>query len=193
MCCTRERGNRRIERNQFKTKQDYYIAKVNPAIVAKVAGSAAVAIALFTSGFEGWRNTVYKDPAGISTVCVGHAYTGPDGKPLKSGATYSDNVCSYLLGQDIATAQKAVQSLAKVPLTPGENLAYTDFVFNAGQGNFARSTILRDVNGGRHEQACKELAAWVYSGGKKLPGLVTRRAAEEKACLGEGLAPPRTA
>jgi lysozyme len=159
-----------------------------------VAGSAAVAIALFTSGYEGIRNTVYKDPAGISTVCAGHAYTGPDGKPLKAGATYSDDVCSYLLGQDIATAQKAVKSLAKVPLTAGEDLAYTDFTFNVGQGNFARSTILRDLNSantadvrfnaGRHEQACKGLAAWVYSGGKKLAGLVKRRAAEEKACLG---------
>ncbi|WP_052421070.1 lysozyme [Paraburkholderia ferrariae] len=143
-----------------------------------------MAIALFTSGYEGIRNTVYKDPAGISTVCAGHAYTGPDGKPLKAGATYSDDVCSYLLGQDIATAQRAVKSLAKVPLTAGEDLAYTDFTFNVGQGNFARSTILRDLNAGRHEQACKGLAAWVYSGGKKLAGLVKRRAAEEKACLG---------
>jgi len=142
-----------------------------------------VAAALFTSGFEGFRNTVYRDPTGNATVCVGHAYTGPDGKPLKSGATYSDDVCSYLLGQDIAKAQKAVKSLVKVPLSAGENVAYTDFVFNAGSGNFARSTILRDLNVGRRQQACNGLTAWVYSGGKKLSGLVARRKAEEKACL----------
>jgi lysozyme len=89
-----------------------------------------VASALFTSGFEGVRNTVYSDPAGNKTVCVGHAYTGPDGKPLQAGQTLSDDVCSYLLGQDIAKAQASVNSLVKVPLSAGEQLAYTDFVFN---------------------------------------------------------------
>lgn len=142
-------------------------------------------MALFTSGFEGDSNKVYKDAAGNATVCVGHAYTGPDGKPLVAGATYSDDVCSYLLGQDIAAAQKAVKSLVEVPLSTGENLAYTDFEFNVGRGAFAKSTVLRNLNAGRRTQACDGLTAWVYSGGKVLPGLVTRRAAEKKACLGQ--------
>jgi lysozyme len=154
-----------------------------------------VASALFTSGFEGVRNTVYSDPAGNKTVCVGHAYTGPDGKPLQVGQTFSDDVCSYLLGQDIAKAQASVKSLVKVPLSAGEQLAYTDFVFNLGAGSFQHSTILRDLNGantkdvrfnkGQHTQACEGLSAWVYSGGKVQPGLVKRRSAEKKACLGE--------
>lgn len=173
---------RRFERS-LSLHKGTLIPKINTAIVAKVAGTAAVAIALFTSGFEGYSNKVYSDPAGNKTVCVGHAYTDPNGKPLKAGATYSDDVCSYLLGQDIAKAQSGVESLVKVPLSSGEQVAYTDFVFNAGSGSFARSTILRDLNSGRHEQACKGLAAWVYSGGKVQPGLVKRRAAEEKACL----------
>jgi lysozyme len=68
---------------------------------------------------------VYSDPAGNKTVCVGHAYTDPNGKPLKAGAAYSDDVCSYLLGQDIAKAQGDVKSLVKVPLSSGEQVAYT--------------------------------------------------------------------
>jgi lysozyme len=91
-------------------------------------------------------------------VCVGHAYTGPDGKPLRAGETFSDDVCSYLLGQDVSKAQTAVKSLVKVPLSTGEDVAYTDFVFNAGSGNFARSTILRDLNKGQHTEACKGLS-----------------------------------
>ncbi|WP_414444628.1 lysozyme [Burkholderia sp. 22PA0106] len=143
--------------------------------------------ALFTSGFEGVKNTVYTDPAGKVTVCAGHAYTGPDGKPLKAGATYSDDVCSYLLGKDIASAQAAVERLAKVPLSAGEKLAYTDFVFNLGSGNFAGSTLLRKLNAGDHADACRELPKWNKGTvkGKQivLPGLVKRRAAEERACL----------
>jgi lysozyme len=114
---------------------------------------------------------------------VGHAYTDPNGKPLQAGQAFSDDVCSYLLGQDTAKAQAAVKALVRVPLSTGENLAYTDFVFNVGSGNFARSGIRRNLNAGRRQEACKGLLAWVYAGGKELAPLRRRRQAEEKACL----------
>lgn len=162
---------------------------INKSIVARVAGAAAVAAALFTAGFEGHSNKVYVDPAGIKTVCEGHAYTGPDGKPLRLGDAYSDDVCSYLLGKDIAEAQKALDARVKVPLSEGERLAYTDFVFNVGVGKFARSTLLRKLNAGDRIGACKELPKWdkgVVKGKLvSLPGLAKRRAAEEKVCLGQ--------
>lgn len=156
---------------------------INRGIVARVAGTAAVAVALFTASFEGVSPKVYVDPAGVKTVCVGHAYTGPDGKPLRLGDSYTEDVCSYLLGQDIQTAQKAVKSAVKVPLSAGETLAYTDFVFNLGAGTFRKSSMLRKLNAGQHAAACNDLLKWVYGGGKKLLGLVRRREAERKACL----------
>lgn len=159
---------------------------INKAILARIAGGAA-AVAVFIAGFEGTSNRVYVDPVGVKTVCVGHASTGPDGKPLRLGDTYTDDVCGYLLGKDIAEAQKAVESTVKVPLSDGEKLAYTDFVFNMGRGAFARSSMLKKLNAGNHTGACRELPRWnkgtVKGKPVVLPGLVTRRAAEMKACL----------
>jgi lysozyme len=161
---------------------------INKDIIKKVAGAGLVATALFISGFEGVSNKVYVDPVGIQTVCAGHAYTGPDGKPLKEGATYTDDVCSYLLGQDTLAANKAVLAAVKVPLSAGENLAYTDFTFNNGAGAFRKSSILRKLNKGDRKGACAALLLYVKGKVKgklvTLPGLVTRRKAEQKACLG---------
>jgi lysozyme len=162
--------------------------KLNTDVIRRVAGAGAVAIALFTSGFEGYSNAVYKDPAGISTVCVGHARTGPDGKPLQAGQRESDEVCSYLLGQDIATAEKALHASVTVPLSDGETLAYTDFIFNAGTAAWRGSSMRSELNAGRHTAACNRLLAWDKATvkGKQvvLPGLQKRRQAEVKACLG---------
>ncbi|WP_405045477.1 glycoside hydrolase family protein [Pseudomonas aeruginosa] len=46
----------------------------------------------------------------------------------------------------------------------------------------ARSTLLRKLNAGDVRGACAELSRWVYAGGKKLGGLVRRRAAERELC-----------
>ncbi|QIX17352.1 lysozyme [Burkholderia multivorans] len=176
--------------------------QINRAIVARVAGAATVAAALFAAQFEGYSNKVYSDPVGINTVCVGHARTGPDGKPLRAGQTYSDEVCSYLLGKDISEADKTVQRLFKVPLSEGERIAYTDFAFNAGAANLAASTLLKKANAGDRVGACRELPKWVCAtvdkgkgdvsgtcatkdrSKKQLPGLVKRRNAEMRSCLG---------
>jgi lysozyme len=155
--------------------------------VARVAGVAGLVAALFTAGFEGDRNKVYTDQVGNKTVCVGHAYTGPDGTPLQAGATYTDDVCSLLLGQDIVKAQYVVQSTVKVPLSDGELIGYTDFTFNLGGAAWRKSSMLKRVNVGDHKGACARLLE--YTKGKikgklvPIPGLVKRRTADEKVCL----------
>ncbi|MEX3555436.1 MAG: lysozyme [Burkholderia gladioli] len=177
--------------------------QINRAIVARVAGVAAVAAALFTAQFEGHSNKGYLDPAGIPTVCDGHARTDPEGKPLRLDQTYSDDVCSYLLGKDISEADRAVQRLVKVPLSEGERIAYTDFAFNAGAPNLAASTLLKKVNAGDRVGACHELPRWTCAtvakgkgdtsgicatkdrAKKQLPGLVKRRNAATRTCLAD--------
>ena len=160
---------------------------INKDILRRVAGASLVATALFTAGFEGRSTTVYKDPVGVATICDGHARTGPDGKPLKAGQTATDEVCDYLLGKDIADANASLLASVKVPLSTGENLAYTDFVFNEGIGNFQSSTLLRKLNSGDHKGACAQLLLWTKGKVRgvlvDLRGLVKRRGAEYKACL----------
>ncbi|HHG5564729.1 TPA: glycoside hydrolase family protein [Pseudomonas aeruginosa] len=41
---------------------------------------------------------------------------------------------------------------------------------------------MRKLNAGDVRGACAELSRWVYAGGKKLGGLVRRRAAERELC-----------
>jgi len=59
--------------------------------------------------------------------------------------------------------------------------AIADFVFNLGPTRYAASTLRRRVNEARWESAAVEIRKWVWGGGRRLPGLVTRR--EIEACL----------
>lgn len=56
--------------------------------------------------------------------------------------------------------------------------AIADFIFNLGPGRYAASTLRRCVNGREWGRASEEIQRWVWGGGRKLPGLVTRRRAE---------------
>ena len=52
------------------------------------------------------------------------------------------------------------------------------FTFNLGSGALQRSTLRRKVNREEHADVPAELMKWVWAGGRKLKGLVKRRAAE---------------
>jgi lysozyme len=160
---------------------------LNKNIIASIAGAVLLSTAMFTASFEGTVNKVYTDPVGRKAVCVGHDSYAPDGTPLKAGAVYSDDVCSYLLGKDIKAADDSVTRLVKVPLSVGERMAYVDFVFNVGSGAFATSTARSKLNAGDHRGACGELLKWdkgkVRGELVTLPGLQKRRQAEYKACI----------
>ena len=56
--------------------------------------------------------------------------------------------------------------------------AIVDFTFNLGAGRLQTSTLRRRLNQRDWPSAASELRRWVYGGGKVLPGLVIRRAAE---------------
>ena len=56
--------------------------------------------------------------------------------------------------------------------------AIVDFTFNLGAGRLQTSTLRRRVNQRDWTAAANELRRWAYGGGRVLPGLVARRAAE---------------
>lgn len=71
------------------------------------------------------------------------------------------------------------------PLLPGlatepevRLAAIVDFTFNLGAGRLQTSTPRRRVNQRDWIATATELRRWIYGGGKVLPGLVARRAAE---------------
>lgn len=127
-------------------------------------------------------NQAYPDPAhgwAVPTICVGHTLTA------RRGMWLSDEQCLDLLEQDLNASLDHLRGMLgpQAALTEGETLAYSSFVFNVGPTKLRGSTWLKKLRAGDRTGACHELRRWVYSNGKKLRGLVRRRAAEEEVCL----------
>lgn len=141
----------------------------------------AVALVLSTAGataivrHEGTVPTVYLDPVGIPTVCVGHTAT----VTLADVGKDFGALCDQLLQRDSKDAQAAVRALVTAPVTQEQYDALVSFTFNVGRGALAKSTLLRKLNAGDCWGAASEFPRWVNARGRKLPGLVKRRAAEQ--------------
>ena len=124
------------------------------------------------ASFEGLSLTPYRCPAGYWTVGYGHRCEASQ-EPI------SDAVARELLEADAQIAGDAVVRLTpSVGLTDGQYGALTSFVFNLGAGAYQASTLRRCVLAGDTPGAAAQFARWVYAGGRKLPGLIRRRAAE---------------
>jgi lysozyme len=138
--------------------------------------------------FEGWRATPYNDPSGYSTVGYGHLIARRNvnaadrrgiwvkGQDHAGVLTPAEGLA--LLRQDASIASAVVQSSVKVPLTQNQRDALIAFTFNVGTGAFKDSTLLRKLNHKDYRGAASEFGTWTHSGGRELPGLVTRRKAE---------------
>jgi lysozyme len=134
--------------------------------------------------WEGLRLQAYRDPIGIWTIGYGHTLTA------REGLTIAPSRAEDLLKMDLRGAEKIVATHVSVPLSDEEFSALVSFVFNVGPGkpgvkdgfvwlkNGKPSTMLRLLNAGDYEGALGEFSKWVNAGGKRLTGLVNRRAAE---------------
>jgi lysozyme len=123
---------------------------------------------------EGFSAHPYKDSAGYGTIGYGHKIVA--GEDFEDGLTVAE--AETLMRADLDKAAGAVSELVKVPLSQGQFDALTDFAFNLGAANLRNSTMLRKLNSGYGEEVPAELLRWVYAGGEKLSGLVTRRQRE---------------
>ena len=145
-------------------------------LIAKIGATAVALVIPVVTYYEGKVNRTYVDPVGVLTSCYGH--TGPE---LKPGQTFTDEQCLAQLEADL-TKHAIALDCVRTPLTDGQKAAFLSFAFNVGNGAFCSSTLVRKANTGDMPGACSELSKWVYAGGKQLPGLVKRRAAERAMC-----------
>lgn len=90
-----------------------------------------------------------------------------------------------LLRQEVNRIDEIVSRTVRVPLRDHERAAVISFIYNVGEGNFYKSTMLKKLNRGDIAGACNELPKWVYAKGKRLQGLVNRREDERLVCLGK--------
>lgn len=122
--------------------------------------------------FEGYRSTAYNDGVGVYTIGYGHT------KGVKKGDTITKEKAEAYLRQDLKDAENAVNKYVKVALNQNQFDALVSFTFNLGAGNLMKSTLLKYLNASNYQKASQEFPKWVNAGGKKLQGLVTRRAKE---------------
>lgn len=79
---------------------------------------------------------------------------------------------------------RAVKRCAPVPMYQHEFDSTVSFVYNVGPTAFCNSTMAKKFRSGDYTGACNELPKWVYVKGRRVQGLVNRREAERKLCLG---------
>ena len=120
---------------------------------------------------EGCKLTAYKDATGVLTIGYGHI------AGVTNGMTITQAQADAYLKADCQKFADYVDNVAYVPITKSLNDNQRDalisFAFNLGQGN------LKKVCAGRTaSQIATAMPQYCNAGGKKLAGLVTRRANE---------------
>jgi lysozyme len=135
--------------------------------------------------FEGLRLDAYLCPAKVWTIGWG-ATADEQGKPIKPSDKWTRERADARFLQHLASFEADVHRLLDgAPVTQGQFDALVSFTYNLGAGNLAKSTLLRRHKAGEYGSAAIEFAKWSNAGGRKLQGLVRRRAAEAKLYRGQ--------
>lgn len=130
--------------------------------------------------WEGLRLEAYPDPGSRNghPWTIGYGHTSDSKMKVTPGLRITEKEADELLAWDAGEAASAVDRLVAVPLTDNQRGALVSFVLNIGEDEFRGSTLLRKLNAGEYDAVPAQLARWIYNDGKKMDGLVNRRAAE---------------
>lgn len=154
-------------------------------------GSAALAAAFvacciqFIAPSEGTVLKAYRDTGNVYTICTGHT------KGVKAGDTATPAKCAEFLRQDTVEAVAIFNLLTNdAPVPPQAKKVFIDQIFNAGAGNFKKSTMRRLIVSGDFAGACRQFPRWKYVDGhdcslpeNKCPGIILRRQRQMDECL----------
>lgn len=131
---------------------------------------------------EGLRLEAYRCPSGVLTIGYGH--TGAD---VTKGMKITQARADALFDGDIARTERDVDmALGMANISQCQYDALVSFTYNLGAGNLRKSTLLKKVKSYPGNPSIRdEFRRWVYSKGKRLPGLVKRREWEASRYFGE--------
>lgn len=149
-------------------------------------GASAIAVAVI-AGFEGYSGRAYDDGVGVHTVGFGTT-RHPDGAPVRPGDSVTPQRAVVMLARDAdRIAQELAACIGEVPLARHEWDAYVSWAYNVGSTAACGSTLVKRLKQTPPDYAgaCRELLRWTRAGGRELPGLVKRRQAEYRLCIGE--------
>ncbi|MFV5363688.1 lysozyme [Acinetobacter oleivorans] len=132
--------------------------------------------------FEGLKLSAYDDGTGVWTIGYGTTRY-PNGKRVSEEDRCSLEQAKTYMQHDLKIFERAVNSSVKVPLKQNQFDTLVSLTYNIGVGAFKHSTLLKKLNSGDYKEAANQFDVWVNAGGKRLQGLVNRRAMEKKLFL----------
>lgn len=122
--------------------------------------------------FEGLRLVAYKPTKSERWYTIGYGHSAGD---VRAGMRINEEKAEELLRRDLFFVEKFVNGIPNVK-TQGQFDALVSFAYNVGVGNLKNSTLLKKImHDAPTEEIQEEFLRWVYSGGKRLAGLVKRR------------------
>ena len=130
--------------------------------------------------FEGMYLKPYLCPANVPTIGVGATFYEDGRRVSLADPPITRDRAMQLLEWELSHCLPKVLALCPPLREWGEKAtgAILDFAFNCGTGALSSSTLRRRINADDEDGAKAELMKWVRGGGRVLPGLVRRRAAE---------------
>lgn len=145
--------------------------------IAALSLSAAALVGIATH--EGYVGQAYQDIVGVWSIGFGTT------EGVKPNQTITP---VQAISRALTDAQKfegALKQCVTVPLHQHEYDAYVSLSYNIGSGAFCHSTLVKKLNAGDYDGACKEILRWNRAGGKEVRGLTIRRQQEYVLCMGQ--------
>ena len=167
------------------------IANTTGSMVARMLGIAVDEMSVsnlgvdLICGFEGKRLVAYDDGVGVWTIGFGTTIY-PNGIKVKKGDTCTEAQAKEYMAHDLKKFELAVNGAVTVPLNQNQFDALVSLAYNIGTNAFKNSTLVKKLNAGDYRGAADQFDVWVNAGGKRMQGLVNRRAREKAlylACL----------
>lgn len=137
---------------------------------------------------EGIRNKPYQDAVGLWTVGIGHLIGNGSQKDYEASPWYNktltDTEVMDLLQLDISPRELWLSNTLKgTPTTQNQFDALFSLLFNIGQTNLAKSSVLRYHKAGKYPEAAASFMLHNKAKGQVLNALTRRRAREAQLYL----------
>lgn len=179
---------RKISGGKLTQKQvdaaNQVIAKATDSTVANMLGIVVDEMLVSNLGvdlicdFEGKRLVAYDDGVGIWTIGFGTTIY-PNGIRVKKGDTCTEAQAKVYMQNDLKKFEYAVNSAVNIPLNQNQYDALVSLTYNIGAVAFSKSTLVKKLNAGDIRGAADQFDVWINAGGKRMQGLVNRRAKEK--------------
>lgn len=144
--------------------------------IATLALSATALVALALS--EGYTGKAVQPLPGDKPT-IGFGTT----EGVRMGDTITPPVALARKLRDVQAFEGAIKQCVRVPLSQGEYDAYVSLAYNIGSRAFCGSTLVRELNAGNYDAACKQILRWDKFKGKPVRGLTLRREREYQTCI----------